>query len=107
MNIAKIQTLTTLVAYHEGEVEKAQHKLASLRRELRQAEDTLVGATEKLRDAKGALQKANAAMPIREVTCRERDIARFAGQSLSIGDNLPDEVWAIICAKLPSWNESL
>ena len=106
MNIAKIQALTTLVAYHEGEVEEAQRKLASIRQELRKVEDTLVGATEKLRDARTALQKANDAMPIREVTCRERDIARFAGETLVVGDNLPDEVWAAICAKLPSCDES-
>ena len=102
MNIAKIQSLTTLVAYHEGEVEEAQHKLASIRRELRKAEDALVGATEKLRDVRTALSKANAAMPIREVMSRERDIARFAGETLVVGDLLPDEVWAAICAKLPS-----
>ena len=102
MNIAKIQSLTTLVAYHEGEVEEAQRKLASIRQELRKAEDTLVGATEKLRDARAALQKANAAMPIREVTCREYEIARMLGETLVIGENLPDQVWSDICAKRTS-----
>lgn len=102
MNIAKIQTLTSLVGYHEGEVEEAQRKLASIRSELTKAENALVGANEALRDARMALAKARAQLPVDEVTHRERDIARMLGMELTVGAPLDYDQWANICAKRSS-----
>lgn len=99
MNIAKVQTLTTLVAYHEGEFEEAKRKVASIRAELTKAETVLIGAKEELRNAKMALEKANSSIPIREVTVRERDIARLLGGHLVVGEDLSEQVWSEICEK--------
>jgi len=94
----KTERLIGVVGYLESEVEESRIKIASIRRDLINAENELVGRKERLLHARECLRKHSQSVFTREVTLREVHIANMFNIPLVVGEKISNEEWAEVCS---------